>query len=69
MRTHFIVIVILSLFMFLTVPSLADADVINACKNDRSGNLRIVDDVADCRGRETPLSWNTEGPLVLVKDC
>jgi hypothetical protein len=36
--------------------------VINACVNDRSGSLRVVADADDCRRRETPLSFNTEGP-------
>jgi hypothetical protein len=50
------------MFTFLAFPVQSDAEVISACKNDRSGRIRIVDDVADCRGSETPLSWNTEGP-------
>lgn len=62
MRLQVILFTILSLFTFLTIPIQSDADVINACKNDRNGNLRVVDDPADCRSSETPLSWNTEGP-------
>ena len=62
MRSHFITFVILGVFTFLAFPGLCDADVINACKNNRNGALRVVDDVADCRTSETPLSWNTEGP-------
>jgi hypothetical protein len=62
MRSHFITFVILGVFTFLAFPGLCDADVINACKNNRNGALRVVDDVADCRTSETQLSWNTEGP-------
>ena len=62
MRSYIIIFVILGIFTFLAFSGQSYADVINACKNDRSGIIRIVDDVADCRGSETPLSWNTEGP-------
>ena len=62
MRSHLIMFVILGVLTFLKFPGQSDADVINACKNDRSGIIKVVDDVADCRGSETPLSWNTEGP-------
>jgi hypothetical protein len=62
MRSHLIIFVILGTLTFLTFPGQSDGDVINACKNDRNGILRVVDDAADCRGSETPLSWNTEGP-------
>jgi hypothetical protein len=53
---------IFGILTFLTFPGQSDGDVINACKNDHSGVLRVVDDVTECRGSETPLSWNTEGP-------
>ena len=46
----------------MAFPGLTGADVINACKNDRSGTLRIVDEVSECRTNESSLSWNTEGP-------
>jgi hypothetical protein len=62
MRSYLIIFLLLGIFTFLAFPGQSDADVINACKNDRSGIIKIVDDIADCRGSETPLSWNTEGP-------
>jgi hypothetical protein len=55
-------LVMLAIFVLPVFTGQSNADVINACKNDRSGILRIVDDVDDCRSSETPLSWNTEGP-------
>lgn len=62
MRSHLIMFVILGILTFLTFPGQSDGDIINACKNNRNGILRVVDDDADCRRSETPLSWNTEGP-------
>ncbi len=62
MRSHLMMFVILGLLTFLTFPGQSDGDVINACKNNASGTIRVVDDVADCRPSESPLSWNTEGP-------
>jgi len=42
----------------------AQSDTVIACVNTKSKgkNLRIVDSADDCRNRETPLQWNTEGP-------
>ena len=42
----------------------AQSDTVIACVNTKSKgkNLRIVDSPDDCRNRETPLQWNTEGP-------
>ncbi|HEU6445715.1 MAG TPA: lamin tail domain-containing protein, partial [Gaiellaceae bacterium] len=38
------------------------ATVINACKHPSGGWLRQVAEPAQCRRRETPVSWNIEGP-------
>lgn len=39
----------------------ASAQIIDACiKND--GSLRIVGSPADCRSKESPISWNATGP-------
>ena len=40
----------------------ASAQVINACVKTKNGALRIVSDPADCTSRETPISWNQQGP-------
>src|SRR5690349_11595067 len=39
----------------------ARADIINACVLP-SGQVRIVGSAGGCRGTETSLSWNTQGP-------
>ena len=39
----------------------AAAQVIEACVNEK-GKMRIVSAPTDCNSRETPLSWNTQGP-------
>ena len=36
-------------------------EVINACKRNDSGAIRIVEDTATCTTDEAPLSWNVEG--------
>ena len=60
-RSHLTMVIILGILTVLILPCNSEGDVINACKNDRNGNLRVVDDPADCRSSETLLSWNTEG--------
>jgi hypothetical protein len=35
---------------------------IYACKGDRSGSLRIVQQGQQCQRGESPLSWNEQGP-------
>ena len=44
------------------VTALTQAEVITACTSDSNGSIRVVDDAADCRNNEAPLTWNTEGP-------
>jgi hypothetical protein len=36
--------------------------VINACVKKKSGLVRVVASLNACRKRETPLSWNVQGP-------
>jgi len=40
----------------------SDSDVIQACKHERSGLLRVVSRAGSCRRSERPLSWNVAGP-------
>jgi hypothetical protein len=40
----------------------ASAQVINGCVKNKNGALRIVADPTDCTSRETPISWNVQGP-------
>jgi len=47
----------------LAVAATAATDgVVNACKLPRHGLVRIVSDLGACKGAETPLSWNVQGP-------
>jgi len=39
----------------------ASAQVINGCVS-KNGSLRIVADSVECADRETPISWNSQGP-------
>lgn len=52
---------ILISLMVLFVSGSASAEVVNACVKPKGG-LRIVDASTECRGDETPLSWNVQGP-------
>src|SRR5262245_34543852 len=43
--------------------SIPDANgVIHACYNNRSGIMSVIDSAASCRGGETRISWNVQGP-------
>jgi hypothetical protein len=54
---------ILVTFLVLTcAPIHAIADTINGCVDQRTGRLRIVGVAGQCRDREVPISWNSEGP-------
>ena len=45
------------------VPEASASDgLIHGCVNNRKGSLRIVGDPSECKSRETPLSWNQQGP-------
>lgn len=36
--------------------------VINACRDDRTGSLNVIDEGQTCRRGTTPISWNQRGP-------
>jgi len=38
------------------------ASTIHACAHKNSGDLRVVEEPADCRPSEVPMSWSVEGP-------
>ncbi len=54
--------VFLSAIVFFFVAGTAVADTILSCVNQRNGKLRIVGTAGQCTSKETPLSWNSEGP-------
>lgn len=39
-----------------------ESSPIAACVHETSGYVRVVDDTAECRRTEQPLSWGTQGP-------
>ena len=43
------------------IPVAAQVQVIDACVN-KKGSMRVVNDPAECKVSETPLSWNQQGP-------
>lgn len=54
----FAIVVLLAAFL----GSDAGAEVINACANNVTGALRLVSDASVCLPKESPLSWNQQGP-------
>ena len=58
-RSIYLVIAAGAVIIFGT--SRASAQVINGCIKS-NGTLKIVANPADCTSRETPISWNQEGP-------
>jgi hypothetical protein len=52
--------IFLGLFAVLVIP--ASAQVIHACVNHSSGDLKIVPAGAACQRNWSPLSWNVQGP-------
>ncbi len=40
----------------------AQAQTIYACKNNKTGLVRIVNSPANCKKGETPISWDQQGP-------
>jgi len=44
------------------VPSLAAAQVIEACYQNATGSLRVVSSSNECHAAETSISWNITGP-------
>lgn len=49
-------------FIFLINQQAYSSEIISGCVMKRFGLLRIVDSPSDCRRRESPISWNVEGP-------
>ena len=45
----------------MTLGSTAE-NTVTACVNERSGHVRIVDSGDDCRGGESVVTWNKQGP-------
>ncbi len=46
----------------VAVASHDDPDTLHACVRDRGGFMRLVEEPADCRRRETSVSWGVAGP-------
>ena len=38
-----------------------DRDLVHACVNDESGDIKVVGPNDDCKKNETPLDWNIQG--------
>jgi len=60
MKSSLRLVVVFKVIFVMSLPSWAE--IINVCYNTRTGNLRYVDNLSDCRPNENPLSLNTEGP-------
>jgi hypothetical protein len=60
MKRTISLILILGAVFFITASS-CFAQVINGCVG-KNGQLSIVSDPAQCKGNETPISWNGIGP-------
>jgi hypothetical protein len=61
--------VIVALVTVLSVPAVVGAHgggpaagVIHACVNENSGEIKIVDEIEECRNGWVPLDWNQVGP-------
>jgi hypothetical protein len=39
------------------------SNIIYACVNNSTGAIRIVSATSTCKSRESPLSWNVQGPI------
>jgi uncharacterized protein YjbI with pentapeptide repeats len=53
----------LTIFLTLTVRQvLADVNVINGCVDNKTGILSIITGTQTCTTKQTPLSWNIQGP-------
>jgi len=53
---------IVAAVLLLLVSPATSAQVINGCVKASNGALRIVADPAECKARETPISWDQAGP-------
>jgi hypothetical protein len=47
---------------YATAAVVASTSVINACTNDKNGELRMVEAAGACRRKESPVTWNVQGP-------
>ena len=47
---------------FLAAPLHASGDTIDGCVKQTNGKLRIVGTPGQCTSKETPISWESEGP-------
>jgi hypothetical protein len=61
------VVFVASIFLGLSAafaqqPATTAAQVIYACKNNYTGDLKVVAQGTACPGNWTPLSWNVAGP-------
>lgn len=45
-----------------STPAFSDDEIIYACAQKNSGQLRVIEEGEDCSSSEEPLSWNREGP-------
>ena len=54
--------VVLAGVAYAGIAVLSQSSVITACKRNATGAVRIVDDASQCKGTETVVTWNTEGP-------
>lgn len=45
----------------VAIAQTSSTGVITACVG-QNGNLRLVDDASECRGQETVITWNQQGP-------
>jgi hypothetical protein len=52
----------LSAALLISMPQKASAQVIHACANDSSGELKVVKAGMPCPRNWAPLSWNVAGP-------
>src|SRR4051794_22487380 len=57
-----VTLVVAGLATYAWAASTAETQTINACLNDE-GKLRLVTAAGACKKAETPLSWNTVGPV------
>ncbi len=63
MKKHILIIwMIFALLVLTSATSYADDEIINGCYKKNDGQLRVVDNLDDCRPSELPISWNKEGP-------
>jgi hypothetical protein len=47
---------------FIGYAQTSNTNVVNACYQKNAGELRLVNQAADCRPSEIPISWNIVGP-------